>query len=69
MWQGEVCFSCLGCEEPRRKEGEEAVYDTGGGGGVGLPGLAGLGVMDRGGKRWCGGCWRVVTLYVNAGMV
>lgn len=66
IWKKEVCFSCFGCEEPRGKEEEEKVY--GYGGVPGLPAPA-LGQVDKGGKRWCGKCWRVVTLYVNAGMV
>lgn len=65
IWQKEVCFSCFGCAEPRVK-GEEAVY---GFSEAGLPLLAGVGVADKGGKRWCRGCWRVVTLYVNAKVV
>ena len=61
--RGEVCFSCFGCPEPR-KVGEEAVYGLSG---VQFP--AHVAEADRGGKRWCKGCWRVVTMYVNARLV
>ena len=61
----EVCFSCFGCPEPRRVQ-EEAVYGAAGLGGRVLDGVA---QADRAGKRWCKGCWGVVTMYVNARLV
>lgn len=62
LHQKEVCFSCFGCPDPKRVE-EEAKYTSC------EPGISLLPVVriaDRGGKRWCKECWRVVTLYVNA---
>lgn len=64
-YQGEVRFSCFGCPEPKRVE-EEAIYGAREGA---LPLRGGVGEADKGGKRWCKGCWRVVTLYVNARLV
>lgn len=61
----EVCFSCFACPEPRKVE-EEAVYTDRE---AGMPVHAGVGRADTGSKRWCKGCWRVVTMYVNARLV
>lgn len=66
LHQREICFSCFACPEPKRIE-EEAVYDA-----FRVPGLplhAGVGQAERGGKRWCKKCWRVVTMYVNGRLV
>ncbi|CAF9918838.1 MAG: hypothetical protein ALECFALPRED_000845 [Alectoria fallacina] len=65
LHQKEVCFSCFGCPEPKKRE-EEAVYAFRE---PGLPIRDGVGQADKGGKRWCKECWRVVTMYVNARLV
>lgn len=65
LHQKEICFSCFACPEPKRSE-EEALYTSRE---PGLPLLAGLAQVDKGGKRWCKECWRVVTMYVNARLV
>ena len=61
-YQKKACFSCFGCPEPRKVE-EEAMYSLYEGG---LPSLVGFRHPDLGKKRWCKGCWRVVTRHVNA---
>ena len=65
LHQKEVCFSCFACPEPKRVE-DEAVYTSRE---AGLPLQARAGRVEQGGKRWCKGCWRVVTMYVNAKLV
>lgn len=65
LHQSKICFSCFGCPEPKMLE-EEAVYS------FREPGLslcAGAAHADRGAKRWCKECWRIVTRYVNSRLV
>lgn len=64
LYQREVCFSCFGCKEPMVL-GEEAAYEAHE---PGLPAF-GAGRADRGNKRWCKKCWRVVMMYVNARLI
>ena len=59
------CFACFGCQEPKLRE-DEADYTEAG---PRLPLHVGVGPADRQGKRWCKGCWRVVTMYVHAKFV
>lgn len=64
--QKEVCFSCFGCQEPKKVE-DEARYTS-------IESLTAIPLpvvvqANREGKRWCKECWKVITLYVNAGSV
>ena len=65
LYQREICFSCFACPEPKKLE-EEAVYASTG---PSFPFPPGVGQADKGSKRWCKECWRVVTMYVNARLV
>ncbi len=62
LYQRQICFSCFACTEPKRLEDEARYTEPE----AGLPALK---LTDRGEKRWCKGCWRVVSLYVNARLV
>ena len=64
-YEKKPCFACFGCQEPKLRE-EEADYAAAG---PRLPLHVGVGPADRGGKRWCKGCWRVITMYVHARLV
>ena len=60
--QKDACFACFACSVPKKVE-EEADYD------VLEPGLPLRGLVykpNKGNKRWCKKCWKVVILHTNA---